>query len=45
MICKKCGKFVEDGARFCEECGAKTDVEDILVDKTKAALDEAAEKG
>ena len=44
MICKKCGKFVEDGARFCEECGAKTDVEDILVDKTKAALDEAAEK-
>ena len=40
MICKKCGHEISDEAKFCENCGAKVETEEIIepieiVDKTE----------
>lgn len=31
MYCKKCGKKLADGDRFCGNCGTKIDVSDINI--------------
>ncbi|MBQ8960639.1 MAG: zinc-ribbon domain-containing protein [Ruminococcus sp.] len=38
MICKKCGKLLEDNAKFCTSCGAKTD--ELPIDQASPELPE-----
>lgn len=36
MFCKNCGKKLDDDAKFCNECGAKTEVaEEVICDKNE----------
>lgn len=48
MFCKNCGKPLEDGAKFCAECGTKFEPEEKtgedVADKAVAVASEAAEQ-
>ena len=44
MICKKCGANLPDGVKFCTECGAKIEVEEITAPQNDAPMNDQVQQ-
>lgn len=44
MYCKKCGKEIDNDAKFCPYCGEKVEDDAVVVEKVKSATEKGSDK-